>query len=54
MIRYRDKIEAELSELEDSDEAAERLEKEYRQMTRKLEEISLRLTHAREEAARPV
>ena len=27
MIRYRDKIEAELSELEDSDEAAERLEK---------------------------
>lgn len=44
MIRYRDKIEAELSELEDSDEAAERLEKEYRQMTRKLEEISLRLT----------
>ena len=52
MIRYRDKIEAELSELEDSDEAAERLEKEYRQMTRKLEEISLRLTHAREEAAR--
>mgnify|MGYP000523672640 CR=1 FL=1 len=27
-------------------------EKEYRQMTRKLEEISLRLTHAREEAAR--
>ena len=28
MIRYRDKIEAELSELEDSDEAAERLEKD--------------------------
>ena len=27
-------------------------DKEYRQMTRKLEEISLRLTHAREEAAR--
>ena len=52
MIRYRDKIEAELSELEDSDEAAERLEKDYRQMTRRLEEISVRLTHAREEAAR--
>ncbi len=52
MIRYRDKIEAELSELEDSDEAAERLEKDYRQMTRRLEEISVKLTHAREEAAR--
>ena len=38
--------------MEDSDEAAERLEKDYRQMTRRLEEISVKLTHAREEAAR--
>jgi len=52
MIRYRDRIAAELSELEDSDEAMERLEKEYRQNTRALQEISVQLTHAREEAAK--
>ena len=52
MLRYQDKIEAELGELEDSDEAAEKLEKEYRQQTHILEEISMKLTHAREEAAR--
>ena len=52
MIRYRDRIDAELSELEDSDEAAERLEKEYRQQTRTLQEISKQLTAARQEAAK--
>ena len=52
MIRYRDRIQAELSELEDSDEAVERLEKEYRQNTRALQEISKQLTAAREEAAK--
>lgn len=52
MLRYQEKIEAELGELEDSDEAAEKLEKEYRQQTHILEEISMKLTHAREEAAR--
>lgn len=52
MIRYRDKIASELGELEDSDEAMERLEKEFRHSGKALEEISIRLTHAREAAAR--
>ena len=52
MIRYRDKIAAELGELEDSDEAMEHLEKEVRQHAKALMEVSSRLTHAREEAAR--
>ena len=52
MIRYRDRIAAELSELEDSDEAMERLEKEYRNNTKSLKEISGELTRARENAAR--
>ena len=52
MIRYRDKIAAELGELEDSDEAMERLEREYRQQSRALEAASARLTQAREAAAR--
>lgn len=51
MIRYRDKIAAELGELEDSDGVMERLEKEYRQQTRALEEVSTKLTQARREAA---
>ena len=52
MIRYRDRIAAELSELEDSDEAMERLEKEYRTHTKALKEVSGELTRAREIAAR--
>lgn len=52
MIRYRDRIAAELDELEDSDEAMERLEKEFRQHARALMEVSTQLTHAREAAAR--
>lgn len=52
MIKYRDKIAAELDELEDSDEAVERLEKEYRSAGKALEEISVQLTHAREAAAK--
>lgn len=52
MIRYRDRIAAELDELEDSDEAMERLEKEFRQHARALMEVSAQLTHAREAAAR--
>ncbi|MBQ4264205.1 MAG: DNA repair protein RecN [Clostridia bacterium] len=52
MIRYRDKIAAELDELEDSDEAMERLEKEFRITGRALQEISAELTHARLLAAR--
>lgn len=52
MIRYRDKIAAELDELEDSDEAMERLEKEFRQHGRALQEICTQLTRARQEAAR--
>ena len=52
MIRYRERIAAELGELEDSDEAMERLEKEYRQHVKEMQEISTRLTHVREEAAR--
>ena len=52
MIRYRDRIAGELSELEDSDEAMERLEKEYRLNTRALHEVSSELTQARQAAAR--
>lgn len=52
MIRYRDKIAAELGELEDSDETMERLEKEFRQSSKALEAAAIRLTHAREAAAR--
>lgn len=51
MIRYRDKIAAELDELEGSDEAMERLEKEFRQNARALMEASALLTRAREQAA---
>jgi len=52
MIRYRDRIAAELDELEDSDEAMERLEKEFRSTGRALQEVSAQLTHARQLAAR--
>lgn len=52
MIRYRERIAAELGELEDSDEAMERLEKEFRQSSKNLKEISAELTRARENAAR--
>ncbi|MBR3795211.1 MAG: DNA repair protein RecN [Clostridia bacterium] len=52
MIRYRDRIAAELGELEDSDEAMERFEKEFRQNAKALKEISAELTRARESAAR--
>ena len=52
MIAYRDRIAAELGELEDSDEAMERLEREYRQSAKALEAASARLTKAREAAAR--
>ena len=52
MIAYRDRIAAELGELEDSDEAMERLEKEFRQHARALMEVSAQLTAAREAAAR--
>lgn len=52
MIKYRDKIAAELGELEDSDEAMERLEKEYRQSGRVLQEICAQLTQARQAAAK--
>ena len=52
MIKYRDKIAAELGELEDSDEAMERLEKEYRQSGRLLQEICAQLTQARQAAAK--
>ncbi|MBP3655333.1 MAG: DNA repair protein RecN [Clostridia bacterium] len=52
MIRYRNKIEAELTELEDSDEAMERLEKEYRQSLKALDAAARRLTLARQEAAK--
>ena len=51
MIRYRDKIKAELSELQDSDEAIEHLEKEVRHTARALSEVSTELTHVREQAA---
>ncbi|MBE5800102.1 MAG: DNA repair protein RecN [Clostridiales bacterium] len=52
MIRYRDKIAAELGELEDSDEAMERLEKEYRHSGKALQEICALLTKARQHAAK--
>ena len=52
MIRYRDRIAAELDELEDSDEAMERLEKDFRSTGRTLQEVSAQLTHARQLAAR--
>ena len=52
MIRYRDRIASELDELEDSDEAMERLEKEYRHHAKAMQEICLQLTKAREEAAK--
>ena len=52
MIAYRDRIAAELAELEDSDEAMERLEREYRQSARALDAASAKLTAAREAAAR--
>ena len=52
MIRYRDRIAAELGELEDSDGMTEKLEKEFRRLSHALGEISVQLTRAREEAAR--
>ena len=52
MIRYRDAIAAQLDEMEDSDEAMERLEKELRQSARALKAVSEELTHARMEAAK--
>ena len=52
MIRYRDRIERELGELEDSDEAMERLEKEYRQSMKALDAAAKKLTAARLEAAK--
>jgi len=51
MIAYRDRIDAELSELEDSDEAMERLEKEVRQSARALNEVCMSLTQIRQQAA---
>ncbi len=52
MLRYQQKIEAELSELEDSDGAMEKLEREYRRQTKALEAASEQLTQARRAAAR--
>ena len=52
MIRYRDRIAQELSELEDSDGSMERLEKEYRQSMKALEAAAQKLTTARQEAAK--
>lgn len=51
MIAYRDRIGAELSELEDSDEAMERLEKEVRQAARLLNEVCTALTQVRQQCA---
>lgn len=51
MIAYRDKIDAELSELEDSDELLERLEKEVRHSAKALNEVCTKLTQIRQEAA---
>ena len=51
MIAYRDRIEAELGELEDSDEAMERLEKEVRQSARALNEVCTALTQVRQKSA---
>ena len=52
MIRYRDMIAEQLEEMEDSDEAMERLEKELRQAGKALKVVSEELTHARMEAAK--
>ncbi|MBR5288722.1 MAG: DNA repair protein RecN [Clostridia bacterium] len=52
MIRYRDSISAQLEEMEDSDGAMERLEKELRQATKALKAVSEQLTQARMEAAK--
>lgn len=51
MISYRDRIAAELNELEDSDEAMEQLEKEVRQSARALNEVSSALTQVRQQSA---
>lgn len=51
MIAYRDRIAAELNELEDSDEAMERLEKEVRQSARALNEVCSALTQVRQQSA---
>lgn len=51
MIAYRDRIETELEELEDSDEAMERLEKDVRQSARALNEICTALTQVRQRCA---
>ena len=51
MIGYRDRIEAELGELEDSDEVMERLEKEVRQAARALNEVCTSLTQVRQQSA---
>ena len=51
MIAYRDKIDAELGELEDSDEAIERLEKDVRHSARQLNEVSEQLSSVRKHAA---
>ncbi len=52
MIAYRDRIAAELAELESSDETMEQLEKDYRRSTKQLDAACMALTHARESAAR--
>ena len=51
MIAYRDRIAAELGELEDSDEAIERMEKEVRLHARALNETCTQLTQIRQQAA---
>lgn len=51
MIRYRDRIAAELDELEDSDEAMERVEKDVRQRAKALAAVSAKLTQVRMLAA---
>ena len=51
MIAYRDRIDSELGELEDSDGAMERLEKEVRLAARALNEVSMALTQVRQQAA---
>ncbi len=51
MIRYRDAIAAQLEEMEDSDEAMERLEKELRQAGKALKTVCEELTATRKEAA---
>lgn len=52
MIRYRDEIAAQLGEMESSDEALERLEKEVRQAGKALKSVSEELTRARMDAAK--